>query len=331
MAPLSEFTRVVLFCPPALTGGPEAIHQLAHALNSQGVDAFIVYSGPGHTAGLHDGRLVCANPAHAPSMAAYARYRPRVAAEIPLGPETLVVAPEPWLDLPGAFAPCGGAVWWLSVDNALPRHPQLADPAARRAALANRPLIHFHQSAYARTWLAEAGVHRLYPLGDYTSEEFTERPATGPAPRALAAFNPEKGGQAAEGFFSGLPQYEALALRGLTKAQLREVFAERLLYVDFGAFPGKDRMPREAAISGSVVFVRRAGAADNDEDYDLPSFYRFDAAEAASGELAARLAAVAGDPQGHWDQQAAFRAQILGEKRGFLEAVARLWGGPAPG
>lgn len=46
------------------------------------------------------------------------------------------------------------------------------------------------------------------------------------------------------------------------------------LYIDFGNHPGKDRMPREAAICGCCIITGKRGAAANDVDIKIPSQYK---------------------------------------------------------
>jgi len=45
----------------------------------------------------------------------------------------------------------------------------------------------------------------------------------------------------------------------------------RKLYVDFGKHPGKDRMPREAAVHGCCIITGRRGAAGNPFDIPIPN------------------------------------------------------------
>jgi hypothetical protein len=42
------------------------------------------------------------------------------------------------------------------------------------------------------------------------------------------------------------------------------------IYIDLGAHPGRDRIPREAAMHGCVVIVSFRGAARNDLDMPIP-------------------------------------------------------------
>jgi hypothetical protein len=326
MGPLARYRRVVLLAPTGATGGPEAIHQLAHSLNSLGIEAYLVYFGAANVVQVRPDRIVCRTPEHAPTLQAYRAYRPRVAAEIPLDARTLVVIPEAFATHHPSFRDCGAAIWWLSVDNALKNEPALATPEGRAELFARRDLIHLHQSIYARDWLRAHGAQTLLELGDYTSAQFTAEPAERPSPRPAAAYNLAKGASLAQDFFAAHPRFEALGLKGFSKPELREIFAERLLYVDFGHFPGKDRMPREAAACGAVVFVHRQGAGALYDDFPLPDFFKFTAEDVASGELARRLDAVVADPQAHWARQANFRSLIDWEKAQFHDQVMRLWG-----
>ena len=92
-----RWKHVVIVCPERVTGGPEALHQLAAAINTIGQDAnlaSIAYVwGPSVT--LQDGETITCTPHHgSKTLFAYADYDPRFADRVPLGPDTLVVFPE---------------------------------------------------------------------------------------------------------------------------------------------------------------------------------------------------------------------------------------------
>jgi hypothetical protein len=325
--PLSRYRQVVIFCPVAVTGGPEAIHQLSQSLNAIGVDCWIVHTGRDHGARVSGDRLLVLNPPNAGLTAAYAAYGPRYKMEIPLDDRTLVIFPEGLarnaLGLPRRPV----AIWWLSVDNAFRALTMRGESETSIDEVLARPdLIHLYQSAYARDWLRGRGLERIHDLADYTSPLFIDAPARAPSPKPMVSFNGAKGGEAAAAFFAARPQFAPLALRGFSKPDLQAIFRERLLYVDFGHFPGKDRLPREAAVSGGVVFVHRKGAGAIYEDFPLPDFYKFDEADLASGELGRRLDAVVADPADHWARQAQFRSLVAWEKASFHDQVMRLWG-----
>ena len=324
--PLSRFKTVVMLCPHAVTGGPEAMHQAAFALNSIGVTCYMVYAGTDHPVAIEPQRIVCSKPQSPALQTAYARYNPRIFSELQLGPDTLVVFPEAYAQYVARRERHGVALWWLSVDNAFRANPKLADRATRFQLLGDEAIIHLHQSAYAREWLRDSGFQNLLQLEDYTNETFTDREAYGPSPQPWAAYNAAKGADLAASFFDEHPEYQALPLRKFTKPQLRDIFAERLIYIDFGHFPGKDRLPREAAISGSIVFTNCAGAGAVYEDFPIPDVFKFEAADVTSGELHRRLQAVIAEPARFWAMQADFRSRIRWEKAQFFDTLMRLWG-----
>jgi len=47
------------------------------------------------------------------------------------------------------------------------------------------------------------------------------------------------------------------------------------VYIDFGNHPGKDRFPREAAISGCCILTDRKGAAAYQKDVPILEKYKF--------------------------------------------------------
>lgn len=214
------------------------------------------------------------------------------------------------------------AVWWLSVDNAL----QTMDRSVQQALLASSTPKHLHQSAYAADFLRQAGVPKSHPLGDFTTAEFTAYAPAAPNPEPAIAYNPAKGADLAATFFAAHPQLSEAPVRGMSREQTAEMFRRTMLYVDFGHLPGKDRLPREAAASGSIVFLRDRGAGRYHDDFPVPDFFRFTEDDVASGELFRRITAVQRDPQPFWDQQHTMRERIRSERDDLVEHVLQLRG-----
>ncbi|CAN7356283.1 hypothetical protein LJR225_002140 [Phenylobacterium sp. LjRoot225] len=330
---LARYRQVVIFCPTGVTGGPEAIHQLSHALNAIGVRCSLVHIGPTNTVRVAGGKLIAMEPPHPGVLQAYAEYAPQVPAEIPVDANTLLIFPEGLAWLQHRFVGCGVAVWWLSIDNffrALGADDDEDADVVLRRVLGRADLIHLHQSVYARDWLRERGVEQLYDLADYTSTAFTAAPARSPSPSPAISYNGAKGSDLAADFFAANPQFDALPLRGYSRGELRAIFRARRIYVDFGHFPGKDRLPREAAVSGSVVFIHRHASGDCYDDFPLPDLFKFTREDALSGALASRLAAAQADPARHWAAQETFRDRVLWEKTQFYDQARRHWGVAPP-
>ena len=319
---LGYVKRVTFLCPPVITGGPEAIHQTAQLLNEQGMPADIAYYGGDAQMVVDGGTVLCRPPSENPCLTAYAKYAPVVCERFLLRRHHLVVLPEPLAAEAGTFPRASVAIWWLSVDNGTVP----ADEQRRRAFFADRNIRHFTQSEYAADFLRQQGVTGSYPLGDYTDPEFTSFVPAGPNPEPTLAYNPVKGPELSERFFAAHPELTGLPLRGMSKAEIVAAMRRTMVYVDFGHLPGKDRLPREAAASGAVVFLRRMGAGRFHDDFPVSDFFRFDEADVASGDLAGRLAAVQADPARFWVQQQHFRDRIRGEREELADQLRALRG-----
>ena len=60
------------------------------------------------------------------------------------------------------------------------------------------------------------------------------------------------------------------------KNQVQDVLSRSKYFIDFGHHPGKDRIPREAAIANCIPIVRCEGAARYMEDVFLPKILKID-------------------------------------------------------
>ena len=232
-------SRVLVVCPANVTtGGPEALHQLVDSINRQGGHAVILYHPSGRT--VPD---------------AYSGYQIRIAKNIV--DTDVVVVPEIWPEK--VTHPGRTVLWWLSVDFASPK------------AVGSTPSQHVAQSAYARTWLAERGVSASM-LTDYVNPVFYDK---GCVKKPMVAVNPSKGKDLIDRFRTAHPDIQLVELAGYTRDQLVDVLNECAVYVDFGHHPGRDRLPREAAMCGATVFLQSVGAGRFGEDYDVEDWYRF--------------------------------------------------------
>jgi len=322
-----RYDDVLIFCPEVKTGGPEALHQLAHCINLHGGRAHMVYYAPYSRVEIAGGAIICHAPA-SPMPAHFARYHPQILTTLRPTPRTLLIFPEPLCHLAAVQTTAyQRALWWLSLDNALPEHAALL---TQPEFFADETLIHFHQSDYARHFLTTYNAPQYHPLSDYTDEDFTRRaliasdnPPPATRPHRIAYF-PNKGAERAARFTPPAGA-DFLPLRGLTKPELRDILFTTRLYIDFGHHPGKDRIPREAAAAGAVILLHQAGAALHFADHPLPRDYLFTEADILSGRLTARAAAILANPEPHLARQQQYRASIATERARFDLEVQTLF------
>ena len=98
------------------------------------------------------------------------------------------------------------------------------------------------------------------------------------------------------------------------------------VYVDFGNHPGKDRIPREAAISGCCVITGMHGAAKFHEDVPIPNKYKVDDLEDLDVSHVRDLIL---DIFEHYDERIddfeEYRTMIRGEKEKFIKDAMNLF------
>lgn len=251
---------IYIICPAnTATGGPELLHQLGYKLRLLNFDACMYYYGMEE------------NISPVPSR--YEKYQVPYVNKIDDTLENIVIFPEITLGFLEKLKNALKVVWWLSVDNAR------CDSKSIKMLREDTKLIHLSQSQYATDFLVNVvkiAENRIYYLSDYINNEFlnvlseTKR-------ENIVLFNPKKGFyKTAEIMKSANASIKWQVLNGITPKQMHEVMNRAKVYIDFGEHPGKDRMPREAAVSGCCIVTNRVGAASNNADIMIPERYKFE-------------------------------------------------------
>ena len=281
---IKGYTRILVCCPGSvITGGPELLHQLVHELRTLGHDAYITY---------YPFNQQWNQPIE---------YTVYDAPQIPFSDihGQLIVIPETatWISRRVNYADL--AIWWLSVDNYYERSKESKiidiyrhvkgyikprDLSARKAPIWRlRKHIHFYQSEYANRFLQSKNIKGL-PLTDYirTSQSpCAERGYNDPKDNIIC-YNPKKGIKKTSRLIRAYPHFRFIPIVGLSTEQVQMLLCKAKIYIDFGHHPGKDRLPREAAIAGCCVITGRQGSAGNDIDVSLPQRYKLDDSSTSS-------------------------------------------------
>ena len=69
---------------------------------------------------------------------------------------------------------------------------------------------------------------------------------------------------------------EFIAISGLTVQQVKDALLKAKVYLDFGFFPGPEKLVKEAALCGCNIITSDRGAAKNDVDILIPKEFKFD-------------------------------------------------------
>lgn len=309
-----RYDRIVLVCPEVITGGPEAMHQLASAIERLGGDAFMAYTLGANELRFNGNTLHTRTAVSDKFRNEYARYFPRTCDQITMTPDTLFVFPEIFVSSAMNHRITPRAIWWLSVDNAATNSTALTYESTRRAIFSDDTLLHFYQSAYAREYLIRNGARQIQALYDYVDRGFRDR---GQERSRTVAMFPRKGGDLAKAFSRMAPDLPLVLIENMTREQVIAALQRTTVYIDFGHQPGKDRVPREAVLAGNVVFLHERGAAQHYEDFPVQSHYLFTEQDVASGQLLAKVRQVLADPEPHRYRQNGLRQRVELEPQEF--------------
>jgi hypothetical protein len=322
---MHNFKKILVVCPAgAVTGGPEALHQLTAHMNALGLPAFMCY-------------LPFSQTAVAP--VPYQRYKTESAPYEDV-PENLIIFPEvdPMLALKVQHAQA--ALWWLSLENFLERRhiSNLHDRIRylKRVLQRRRPwggaknlkgLLHFSQTEHSSQYLRSCGIEPI-PLIDSINEDFLTDQFLDKIDHKqnVILYNPTKGWKITRQLIAAYPQWQFEPLKGLDRAQLSDKLYKAKLYIDFGHHPGRDRMPREAAMHGCCLITGKLGSAGNAIDLPIPAKYKFDS---ASPDFVRQFGILAADVMNHFPQHFSafepYRKWLQDEPRIFKEQIRAIF------
>lgn len=245
--------KLVVVCPAnAVTGGPEAMHQLVHTANhvERGSAAILYWPFLPQTTPQPYQHYVC----------------PKILRD-QVPEDALVVFPEIWPEIAHTFKNrC--ALWWLSVDNFGSHGQRNLDKIS----------LHLCQSEYAWDHVERLGKRMM--LTDWVSVEPVLRER-----QPQVVVNPAKDAGLLRPFVES-GRFQVAQLGGMNSLEVSEVLHASKVYVDFGKHPGRDRLPREATLAGCLVMSTNLGAARYWEDMPLPNWYKFDTLDEVVGKVA---------------------------------------------
>lgn len=318
-------TIVYILCVPGIeTGGPTALHQLASQLEALGVTAKIFYVE------------IVGYDFDCPVAEGYRKYHLDWTKEVIDEPQNILVVFEAMPQGIYSFTRIRKVFWWLSVDNYI---ASLRGQVNRidTANLARVPLerffffgqsievTHWCQSEYARQFLICNGVpsEEIFMVEDYLGWEFMDSLSGGEliARQNIAAYNPRKGQETTEKIIAMRPDIDWRPIENMTPDEVKTLLKTAKVYIDFGHHPGKDRIPREAAMSGCVVITGRRGAAGNGVDINIPECFKL--ADDDIAGIVEKIEQVFTDYPAAYQQQAAYRRRIVTDYARFTDEVAK--------
>jgi len=334
--------RVFIYFPAGVrSGGPDALHQLCEALMAHGVEAWLV---------------PLRWPAGRDDVSEYERYGCRIALEVPDAPDVAVVFPDVAASYLATVQRARPVVWWLSIDFSETYGPEMARRSGEvswggRLVHAYRVVVPWHaerrtkslvallgrashcaQSEYARRFLGEREGLPVSLLSDYVhldAQFHYPEEGDGPAREPLSvAYNPAKGARYLSHLRERAPDLVWRPVTGLDRDGVGRLLSTSQVYVDLGHHPGKDRIPREAALAGCVVVVGGRGSAALPEDVPVVDALRVPLTDDVSKTVLQTeqvLRRVLAEPDVWRAGQRGYRDWIRGEEQRFRDEVEQVF------
>ncbi len=299
------------------TGGTEVLHQLVYHLNELGGCAYIAYIN------LIEGMPLC-NPV----FEGYVNGHIITASEIEDSPENAIIIPEGYPEYNEKYSRAVKLLWWLSVDNFEGIYNFDDNEIDKiHESFKNTISLHLVQSKYSEVYLRGKGVpaSKIRHLADYINQIYMQDLQKDPFKEDIILYNPKKGAKSTESIMEAGADLNFVPLKDLTNEQIRELMGKAKVYIDFGNHPGKDRIPREAAMCGCIVITGRHGSAAFKEDICIPDLYKLDENEVSAKEVVNVIRKCLSEYDERKHDFDEYRNIISNEKHEFIEDIKRIF------
>lgn len=317
--------KIYILCPPnSATGGPEALHQLGHILKEMKCDVKMLYSKRK------------SNPVHE----FYKRYNVPYTFKATDSANSIIIIPESMTNWIARFPLSDKKVWWLSLDfYAVLMNSREAKKNWIRELIVpfkhkeyrfekNPTVTHLNQSQRTKEFLLTKNLENpITYLCDYVTELFFENlPEINDFPKEnIITYNPKKGLDKINPIMKQLPQYKWVALQGMTRTEMRDTLRKAKLHVDFGYFPGRDKIPREALISGCCLLTGRDGTSGFAEDLGIPEKYKLHENEITPEIVTEKIVHIMENYSIIFMDYIPFRTFVMNEKERMIEDVSKIF------
>jgi len=347
-------TKIYIACPAnSVTGGPELLHQLAyHLRNDLQIHAFMYYYD------FRPGKFE--SPVHSE----YRVYELPYVLEIPKNDDNsknILIVPEihKALKLLLNFINIRKGIWFLSVDNyyiskltkrnyfiqrainkiserifkkrlldfditsqevlskLIQKYDYRTDPLLK---LANFYMTNTYRGL---RWFSE--LKPLYYLSEYLNKSFLEAQTDISKKEDIVVYNPKKGFSFTKKIISSAKDIKFIPLINMTRDEVIKTLQRAKVYIDFGNHPGKDRIPREAAILGCCVITGKRGSAAFFEDVPIPDEYKFEDKEESIPKIIEKIKDCFRNFEERYKDFEYYRKVIRNEPQKFIEDLKRIF------
>lgn len=329
----NSIKRVVIVCPAYLkSGGPENLCQIYAALQTLNFEIYVLWVDNTDNVfkEYKDGVwYLCHQDINLATDIYVQNYGVNyLSCDVPLDEKTFVIVPEIWSDYIYFFENAKKGISWLSIGYInVDRCAEILLPLIEQKKLDHLDCVHLSQAPWIQKVLHYWGA-KSFLLGDYISRPYFSGSKTHKSPNSIAYF-PRKGGNLAAKFIEQYPDFYFIRLEKLNQLGMLWALDSARIYIDFGDFPGKDRIPREAILRNCIIFIHNKGCATDVESFPIDNYFRFTEEDILDGTLYTKIK----HALHHYDEilqrQFFMKGQIFQEFDVFENNIQQCFGIPA--
>ena len=332
------YKDIYILCPYGLvTGGPDALHQLAYYLKELRQNAHIIYND------INRRNKAIPN--------AYQKYINDylLLKDIVDDDKNAIIVPETLTHYLDKYTNIHKYVWWLSVDNnyslteskhkirkilkkvfSLDNFKKLYKIRTLKDFIKNKKyefkddnVIHLCASHYAYKHVCDRAINKdnVKLLIEPISKYFLEHPYEEKEKEDIVLYNPKKNGEYLKKIIKLLPSTKFVKLEGFNQSQLIDVYSKAKLYVDFGSFPGAERMPKEAVRYGCAIITGKRGAASFYKDVVIDDEFKFDETEENIPLIVNKIQEVMANYSSLFPKFDAYRETVNNLEKNFIDRL----------
>jgi len=287
-----KYNQIYVFCPyGVITGGPDALHQIVYYLNDLGITAHIVY---------YD---IVSRKKKIPFQ--YEKYIKDylLLKDVMDLKKNAAIFPEIITSFVYNYKKLDKYIWWLSVDHGKKVSPSLWNRLKHNPFKNLHYKVHKHifsqdnsksteykfnnkievthlcASYYAYNYVESHLVNnRAILLIEPISKIFLENTKKLKNHEKVDAilYNPSKNFEFTDKVIKHCPDLEFTPIKGYNQKQLIELYSRTKVYIDFGPFPGAERIPKEAVLYGCTILTGRNGASNFYGDVPIKDEYKIE-------------------------------------------------------
>ncbi len=325
----SAIKTVVIVCPACMTGGPESLCQIADELKKTGFDVYMLWLCKDNVAckkNINGLWYLCGSETDFAPLSYKNDYDIfYLDKNVILDSSTLIIVPEIWCDYLPFFEGAKKMIAWLSITNVHASHQSnTVRKLIDQKSLYLMDCIHVVNGPWVQKTL-EAWGAKPYVVNTYINLRYLH-PQQGIKVNNTIAYNPSKGKKLGRSFISKYPNYDYISLKRLDTLGMINALDRAKIYIDFGNFPGRERIPREALLRDCVIFIHNVGCATDYDSFPIEDYFRFSDKDVLNGTLEQKIH----ETLSCWDvmhnRQATMRNGLKEAEEKFRYSVKKLVG-----